>query len=184
MMKKNTFLSVVTTALMVFSMSCEGPQGPIGPVGPPGVPGPPGPPGSGGAAEVFSINYSIIADDWIDEGQPGDAEFFRFIDLSVPEITDDIVNSGLVLAYYRVDGQSPWNFLPYTVINHDPEFVQVFDFTYDPGFVTLFVKATDRDGDRFEGDVRVIVAEGIPITKKEIDYSNYEEVKNLFGLAD
>jgi len=178
MCMKCTCFSSLLAGIMLLFAACEGPEGPIGP------PGPPGPPGLDGNANVFSINYVIIADDWVDDGQPGDPEFFRFLDLSVPEITQDIVDNGLVLVYYRVDENERWNILPFTIINHDPPFTQVFDFTYDPGFVTLYVKATDRDGDLFEGDVRVIVAEGIPITKTEIDFSNYEEVKALFGLKD
>ncbi len=178
MFMKFTQFSYLLISFLFIISACEGPEGPIGPPGPPGLDG------LDGNANVFSINYAIIADDWVDDGVPGDPEFFRFIDLSVPEVTQDIVDNGLVLAYYRVDESERWNFLPFTIINHDPPFTQVFDFTYDLGFVTLYVKATDRDGDLFEGDVRVIVAEGIPITKKAIDFSNYEEVKELLGLKD
>ena len=155
-----------------------------GPQGPPGPPGIDGRDGVDGNANVSSIKYSILADDWVEVGTPGENNFYLLLDLTVPEITEDINESGLVLAYFRANDQDPWTALPFTFISHDPEYTETFDFTYEIGFVTLFSKATDRGAQAFEGTVRLIVAEGIPIGKTEIDYTNFEEVAAAFGLKE
>jgi len=176
-MKMLRILPIVGVIALIFS-ACEGP---VGPVGPPGLPGFDG---QDGNPEVFSINYELIASDWQDIGNPGEIGFFRALDLTVPEITTDIQENGLVLVYYRAFDDDPWTFLPWTFVSHDPEFTEVFDFVYEAGFVTLLSSASDRDGTAFEGTARVIVASAIPVTKAPINYKNYEEVKEIFGLKD
>ncbi len=171
-------LFTLICAMAIGFVACEGPVGPIGP------PGPPGFDGEDGIADVFSINYTIVADDWEDVGTPGEAGFFRVLDLTVAEITQDIEDNGLVLVYYRALDDDPWTFLPLTFISHDPAFTEEFDFVYETGFVTLLSSATDADGTAYDGTIRVIVAPGIPTTKTSINFKNYEEVKEILGLKD
>ena len=175
-MKFFRLLSLICAVAIGF-VACEGPVGPIGPPGPPGFDGLDG-------TQALSINYEIIADDWEPVGNPGEAGFFRVLDLTVAEITQDIEDNGLVLVYYRALDDDPWTFLPLTFISHDPAFTEEFDFVYETGFVTLLSSATDADGTAYEGTIRVIVAPGIPATKTSINYKNYEEVKEIFGLKD
>ena len=163
---------------LIFLAACEGP------IGPPGPPGFDGLDGRDGNANVISINYEIFAEDWIDIGTLGDPGFFRVIDLGVPEVSPDIVDNGVVLAYYRAQDTDPWIALPFTFISHDPEYVEVFDFVYQDELVTLQSSATDREGTAYAGVVRLVIAEAVPVLKRSIDYKNYQEVAEIFGLEE
>lgn len=146
--------------------------------------GVPGPPGRDGNANVFSINYAVDESDWVDVGVEGEAGFFKAVDLGVPEITDDINETGLVLAYYRANSTEPWIALPFTRISHDPEYVESFDFIYDIGFVGLQSKATDLSANSYAGTVRIIIAEAIPLGKVAIDLTSYEQVAQALNLTE
>ena len=167
---KNTF-TILSLSFFLSSIffSCQGPEGPQG---------------LDGNANVISINYLILASDWQEVGKPGEVGFLLAVDLDVPEITQDIVDHGLVLAYYRATDSDPWTALPFTRISHDPPFSEKFDFIYDRSFVGLTSMATDRGGTPYEGTVRLIVAEAIPVGKTSIDYANYEEVAAYLDLSN
>ena len=170
----------IFTLIAVLALAFAACEGPIGPAGPPGFDGLDGLDG----VQASSIQYEVLASDWEDVGTPGENGFFRALDISVPEITQTIEESGLVLVYYRLLDENPWIFLPQTFVSHDPAFTEVFDFVYETGFVTLLSSSTDRDATPHEGTVRIIIAPGVPVTKTAINYHNYEEVKEIFGLKD
>lgn len=161
------FTLIFSLLLLVSFSACEGPVGPAGPKG---------------NANVISINYLVLESDWTEVGKPGDEGFFLAVDLDVPEITQDIVDNGLVLAYYRANDNDPWTALPFTRISHNPEFIEKFDFIYDFEFVGLQSMASDRGGTPYGGTVRVIIASAIPVGKTSIDYENYEEVADYLEL--
>ena len=166
----------------VFLSSCfRGPQGPIGPQGQDGLNGRDG---LDGNANVISINYAADPSHWYDVGTPGEDDYFMALDLDVPEITQDIVDNGLVLVYYRADTQDPWTALPYTIVSHNPDYIEKLDFIYDLGFVGMQSQASDRNATAYEGIFRVIVATAIPVGKMEVDYSNYHEVSTLLGIYE
>jgi hypothetical protein len=170
------------SASLFVSCAQEGPIGPRGPQGPQGPSGPQGP--AGQSADVISINYAADASHWYDVGVPGEDGYFLALDLEVPEITQDIVDFGLVLVYYRIDNQSPWIALPYTNISYTPDYVEKLDVIYNLGFVGLQSQATDRQANAYEGTFRVIVASAIPISKTEMDYHDYDAVSIWLGLED
>ncbi|WNJ16953.1 hypothetical protein [Pontibacter sp. G13] len=175
-MKFSTQHSVILTTLFaligLFTFSaCEGPRGPQGP------------PGLDGNFNVFSIYYNLQENDWIERGTAGAPGFFLEVELDVPEIDQIVVDDGIVLVYYRAQASDPWIFLPYTFIGADnPNFIEVFDFIYGDGFVNMKSQGDDFNATRYSGTVRVIVADGIPINKQAIDYSNYEETVAFLGL--
>lgn len=178
------FRSIPALALALLAMTMMSCRGIQGPPGPPGARGPQGIPGQNGNANVWSINYLAIASDWYDVGTPGTPGYFLALDLDVPEIDDLILRDGLVLVYYRETETSPWIALPYTYISHDPEFIEKLDFIYDLSFVGIQSQATDMQANAYEGTFRVIVADGTPINKMEVDTQDYEAVAEWLQLAD
>ncbi|MEL7530684.1 MAG: hypothetical protein AAFN10_05220 [Bacteroidota bacterium] len=162
-------------AMPVVLFSCVGPRGPEGI---------PGRDGQDGNANVISINYEAIAADWYDVGTPGTDDYFLALDLDVPEITSSIVESGLVMVYYRPDTQSPWIALPYTYISHNPSFVEKLDFIYDLNFVGIQSQATDKGAAAYEGFFRMIIASAIPVGKMEVDINNYEAMAEFYGITE
>ena len=158
--------------------SCLRVQGPPGPQGPEGIPG------RDGNANVWSITYQAEEADWFDVGTPGADEYFLALDLDVPEITQDIVDNGIVLVYYRQDDQSPWIALPYTFISHNPEYIEKLDMIYSLGFVGMQSQASDKNATPYVGFFRVVIAEGIPLGKQAFDFSKYENAVEILGLND
>lgn len=170
---------LATLALLPFLMTaCVGPRGPEGPMGPQG------PQGNDGNANVFSINYLVEAADWYDVGTPGADEYFLALDLDVPEISSDIVESGLVLVYYRADANSPWLALPYTFISHSSNYIEKLDFIYDFQYVGIQSMATDKNASAWEGFFRIVVADGWPAGKTEVDKNDYEAVASFLGIDE
>ncbi len=156
----------------------------VGPVGPRGQDGRDGRDGQDGNANVFSINYVVQAADWYDVGTPGTDDFFLALDLDVPEITTDIVENGLVLVYYRADANSPWLALPYTYISHNPSYLEKLDFIYDLQFVGLQSMATDKNASAWEGYFRLVIADGWPAGKVDVDQNDYEAVAEFLDITD
>ncbi|MEL6591644.1 MAG: hypothetical protein AAFP02_05490 [Bacteroidota bacterium] len=178
-MKTITLSTATRLALLLLMpfvlVSCVGPRGPEGI---------PGRDGRDGNANVISINYEAISSDWYDVGTPGTDDYFLALDLDVPEINTDIVESGLVMVYYRPDTQSPWIALPYTYISHNPSFVEKLDFIYDLNFLGIQSMATDKSAAAYEGFFRVIVASAIPVGKVAVDLTNYEEVAEFYEITE
>lgn len=180
-MKKLSFYTTLKAAALLFTAaivttSCvrvvDGPAGPQGPAG------------QNGNANVISINYEVFDNNWYDVGTPGADDYFLALDLDVPEITADIVNSGLVLVYYRPDNQSPWFALPYTVISHSPSYMEKLDFIYDVAFVGMQSKASDRNASAWNGTFRIVIASGVPVGKTALDYSDYNETAAMLGIDE
>ncbi|MCB0855852.1 MAG: hypothetical protein KDD63_26705, partial [Bacteroidetes bacterium] len=84
----------------------------------------------------------------------------------------------------RIDDKSPWIALPYTLISHDPAYVEKLDFIYDVGFVGFQSQATDKNATPYEGIFKIIVASAFPVNKMEVDYTNYEEVAAWLGISE
>ncbi|MEM7370911.1 MAG: collagen-like protein [Bacteroidota bacterium] len=177
--KSITFTFIALLGILM--SSCVGPRGPQGPAGQDGFDGRDG---ADGNANVISINYAADPSHWYDVGAPGEDGYFMALDLDVPEITQDIVSNGLVLVYYRADTQDPWTALPYTIIAHNPDYIEKLDFIYDLAFVGLQSQASDRNATAYEGIIRVIVASAVPVGKMEVDYSNYDEVATYLGIYE
>ncbi len=170
------FRLLTLTLFAAVMSSCIGPRGPQGP------PGRDGRDGQDGNANVWSINYLALENDWYDVGTPGQDGYYLALDLDVPEIDNIIVNSGVVMVYFRETETSPWVALPYTFISHNPEYIEKLDFMYDLGFVGMQSQASDREATPYAGTFRVIVADGVPIGKTDIDWTDYEVVSEYLSL--
>jgi hypothetical protein len=109
-MKKILF----TLLLVTFSFTaCEGP------------PGPPGPSGTDGMGSYWKvIERTIKPNQWElvteeKDGYPNDLGSYYFYEFGMPELTDNIVNDGLVMVYYYNSNYTTWSPLPYIVPAYD-----------------------------------------------------------------
>lgn len=174
------YLSFFAIIAIIFS-SCEGDPGQQGPVGPEGPEGPQGAPGeSGYVFEWENVNFTSP-----------DYELF----LDYPENFDGL-DSDVTLVYFLWDVQSDsngdpidvWRQLPQTVLHENGLLFYNFDHTRID--VRLFL-AADFDMstlsaiDTDEWIVRVVVIPANYWTGRTgIDYSDYSEVKDAFGLPE
>lgn len=131
-MEKNNLrgLAVFILSLaLIITIGCEGPEGPTGPAGlqgNQGEQGADGPQGEDGNANVWvktiTVTNQNYIDDYLSAKHTNNTLFFfpaKIANIEDPDITEDIVANGLVLAYIRVPiglgfEPSQWTNLPYT----------------------------------------------------------------------
>ena len=111
-MRRIAQLSVLVW-LSLSTLSCSkkevvGPAGPQGPTGGQGTPGTNGTNGTNGNANVISTN-NVTTTNWTQESSNIYSKT-----LLVPAITQDIVDNGSVLVFYK-DTDNMWNLLPLTI---------------------------------------------------------------------
>jgi hypothetical protein len=142
-----------------------GPQGPQGPAGPQGPQGPQGPPGENGATakSVLLTNQSV--------------KLTGLTKFTIPEITQAIVDYGMVAVYFRSTGTSSWFALPYSEASNT---LTVSDF--GAGYVN--VKANFNASGL---DFRIVIISGAAVTIKNnpgINFKDYRQVANALHLAN
>ena len=178
-MKTRTLALVLFSLLLVVSIpGCKkdpipGPEGPVGPAGPDGPQGPIG------NANVDT--YTYILSNWTEFGTAGTPGQGYFATASVPEITSNIMNTGVVLAYID-NGAGAWFALPYTYIY--ATWTRQWLYAYKLGSIEF--QKQDDDGftlDPGTQTFKVVIMDGS--AKKDnpdIDYTNYIEVAERFNL--
>jgi len=105
--------------------------------------GPMGPPGN---ANVQSGTQTFVSADWLWNDSwslrtatgTTNSWFTRYVDLNTDLITEDIVNNGTVLVYFKpVETQTSWTSLPYTYLSFNSQFYYNFQYEYDVGSIRL-----------------------------------------------
>lgn len=193
---------MLTSAILVIGVSCEGEQGPEGPAGPAGPQGPqgatglPGPPGEGGAGTGSAAEIYFAEIDF--NSANGYQQILEFN----PEL--EIEASDVLLVYKFagfIEGETPeedilyWEPLPSTVFLEEGTIQYKFDHSYIE--LWLYMKATFDlsvvELEDFYTDgilIRIVVIPGEIIPPSEgrslapVDYSNYEEVVKYYNLDE
>jgi hypothetical protein len=115
---------------------------------------------------------------------------YASVQYEVPAITQSVVNNGAVLAYFRE--QDTWTALPYTFAYESADFDAVdftvmFGFAFERRFFELFYEASTTavnpaaQPDRL---VKLVIIDGFPAGKEDIDWTDYEVVARRFNLED
>lgn len=111
-----------------------------------------------------------------------------YLDLSVPELTTENINSAAVLVYFSVvDGY--WRAVPFTEYTSSSNYFM--NFTANEGNVRVIwtynsITSSGDNPNKFYGTTvkfKVVVVPANAALKK-VDYDNYEEVKKVFQLED
>ena len=191
--------NILTIGIMAFALvfaSCEGDAGaagatgPAGPAGPTGAAGTTGADGSAGAdgadgsqgipgedgnANVQTITFDISA-----------ITNTNTFDLTVPQLTQQVLDEDLVLVYLRDAGSDPaeWVLASGTgdITDH------VLKTTYTVGVITIDILDFAGDpGGLFSGDydvakVIIIKASVLLVGKNSLDYSDYYKVMEHYQL--
>ena len=182
---KKVFYIFLFIAAVAFISSCSK-EGPTGPQGPQGVEGPQGPsgdqgiqgiPGQDGNANVHSYTYDVFTSDW-NQVAPNYG-----VDLSVPEITQSILDDGAVLVYLS-NGSGGWMPLPYTSWYSGYARLYKANILYED--VTIWVLDSDLTQTPNPGDrtFKIVVIGGSVASKmpSNIDLNNYEQVAKYLKL--
>jgi hypothetical protein len=107
------FLLILCSVVLIACKKGDiGPEGPIGPQGPQGEQGAQGPRGNPGTANVIYSNWASLAHNYRDSTI--DLANRRINHIAVPQLTQAIMNNGVVLVYMRFN-TTQFMQLPYTI---------------------------------------------------------------------
>ncbi|GAB2568869.1 hypothetical protein [Spirosoma areae] len=163
--------------------ACKGPQGDVGPQGAIGPAGPQGVQGVQGAANMLVSPWKMIAAaDWKSDNDP----LYFYTSFEDNNLTQAVLDKGLVMAYYRSPGQkSVVLSLPsvteklsigYFFLVNQGKGVMNFDLSY---FLPRNVPID------FDIDVRWIIIPPNPGGRLgAVDWTNYEDVKRKLSLPE
>ncbi len=187
-MKTSVLQLIIPLVVVGFLLACEAPQGDIGPNGPSGPAGDKGDKGPAGSQG----SLSGVVSPWI-EIKPSDWSLIisptASTQLKEPALTQEIIDLGLVLVYYRPlpeDASSAVIALP------DETNTYIFNYTAFVGSLLLSVNPTHNF---FQGlnpgmedwniKVRYII---VPPAKAgrlaRVNWKDYTEVKKALNLKD
>jgi len=172
---KILMLACMSLSISMISCTKEGPEGPAGPAGPAGINGTDGVDGMNGNANVVSV---IFNDRLIEVG---------LNDFVVPQITQEIFDTGLVLGYVTVSGNEFWETIPVVVggnvildldrirlggLSLTSTFTQTLNFR----FIIIASSSSTSGKSRVETIRERLEREGV-------DLNDYYAVMDYFGLA-
>ena len=179
-MKTYTLITCVAAALLLagcYTEEVPGPQGPRGPQGPEGPPGPQT------IAALYEYNFDLDANnDW--------QAVFGF------PVEDIIFQEDMVLVYLlweqvELDNgelQDVWQLMPVSFFTDAGLLQMTYDFTVND--VKIFAAAgfpLDPTRDAYIDEwarIVVIPADFSPNARMEINYEDYNEVQEIFGLPE
>ncbi len=157
-----------------------GPKGDTGTTGATGPTGPEGPAGPTGNANVTVVNKTIAATDWVAASNP----LVKYVDLTVPEITQSIVDNGFVMAYQAFPfsgGSTVWSALPAYFADQD----QGFHFWTRAGQFRLHSTKNSGTPATPATTIRIVIASADGMMRyPDLDWTNYEEVKAVLDLVE
>ena len=208
MKKFISHLAVAMVCIVVLATACSktGPTGATGSTGPAGPAGPTGPQGPIGTANVFVDTFSVVSSQWLwnsayvySTSGGGYTEYFtRYRDQSFSKITQGILDTGMVLAYFTPNqlDSNQWSPLPYTFLAFGSAYYYNYAFESMPGKVRFHYWYTANGSGTapttLSTDVIpshkfkiVVVASGAVATamkRDSIDSGNYKQVIKYLGL--
>ncbi|MCW5898754.1 MAG: hypothetical protein KIT10_05735 [Flavobacteriales bacterium] len=156
-MKTLSTIALFCGAVLLSSCTKEGPEGPAGPQGPQGN------------ANVQSLTFSASPGDWssISGGYA--------INRNVPIVTSGIASTGAVLVYLQSGSQ--WVAIPLTISG------VTWLYGYGTGQVQIEVNSAAAPSQVTVWKVVAIASSGM-ITDSGVDVTNYDEVRDYFGLEE
>jgi len=172
---------IILSALLFTVFACDGPEGPVGPPGPQGPIGPTGAQGESG----FVFEWEQV--DFVDP----DYEVFLTYPDDFEGFDSDVALVYLLWDVQEIDGVDTeiWRPLPQTIVT-DGGILQ-YNFDFSKLDVRLFLDAEFplADLDPIDTDdwvVRVVVVPGSFWNGRSqaVDYSDYNQVKEVLGLPD
>lgn len=175
LMKRFTFIHSTALAVLLFAFtSCLVEDT---------VPGPPGPPGPPGNANVWSFYYNVNYTSWNIYGAPGMPNHSIYFEKYIPEITQDIIDYGMVAAYIYDHDVNAWVALPYTYTFAGTQEYYKFYTTTGIAGIDITLSSLQTPAPQSLLEVKVVVVAGyVRQQHPDLDWSNYEAVKKQLNL--
>lgn len=167
---KSTLLLLPSFLLIqACTLTNDGPRGPRGDDGVDGV-------------QIYSSTSSIFADDFdiVDE-------FVSINEFEWDILDEETVDNGMVLGYLQFEGTTSWHALPFST-PFENDLVNL-RYVFDINSFDLLLEGEVADNnevneDLFDGDVLRVVAipPSLMVRGKGLDYRNYNQVAEFYGL--
>lgn len=199
-MKKITSNFGLAVALIFSLLACEGPIGPDGPTGSPGATGatgatgPAGATGSQGPGNFKIVNFNTTPSGWIENGVEGEEGYEYYFPRSIPDISTQIVNSGFVLSFIKIDEKN-WTQLPLTLMTGGSDYFSHVNFLYSAHSSSnnLNFRVVTYDDDLlepvlagFEASIRVVIFSGPPSGRIDVETlkkMSWEELEKYLNIG-
>lgn len=178
------FLSCLLAATVLIGACKKGDPGPAGEKGDKGDPGAQGATGGKGDAGTANVLYS----DWIDLRYALDtASATFFTQINEAKVTEDLISKGEIKVFINLGSSAQKVVTPLPFVSGEAQIAPVFA----PGVIELDANVnastvTDQaTGNKFRQYRYVLIPGGAHVRmNKQINWNNYEEVKNYLGLKD
>jgi len=177
-MKKTTYFMAIMLAVFTIVSGCK--KGDTGPQGPPGVNG------LNGNANVTSITAIVNSSATWTWSSP-----MYYVDVTVPALTSDIMNTGAVEVFVNTDGTgSFWKALPYTVVtgtvNYGWQYVTLLN---DVQVQFAWANGAQSGDPNFTYGasimIKIVCIASSGIAKNpDLNFHDYEALKTTFHLTD
>lgn len=138
----------------------------------------------GEADLVYSSTITVRANDFVSED-----DFIAVADYGWDNLDEEMVDYGMVLGYIRFEGTTAWQALPFS-IPFENDLVNL-RYYFDVDTFSLVIEGevagnNEVNAELFDRDILRVLA--IPpeaiVRGKGIDYRNYEQISELYGLDD
>ncbi len=157
---KTVFVSVLF-ALSVILFSCDKEES--------------GPPGKDGVANLSTHTFTTNSNDWLADN----ANNLMVYQQNIPEITQEVIENGAVLAYFGDGSGDIWIAMPFSSLGLE------FVFGYYESNVEIIVSLANGQMPNNPGgqEFKIVI---IPPAQRisNINHQNYEEVRMAYGLKD
>jgi hypothetical protein len=175
-MKISFVLSIMLITLSMLSCKKEGPIGPQGPAGTNGINGIDGVDGN---ANVITYTVNTTSANWT-------CSSICYVDVTCPGITQDIVNTGSVHVFMESPTQAgAWLNMPWTEMFSG--YISNYNFVFVLGTLRISKSDSDLTTPANPGTRKfkiVVIASSGKLIHPEVDYTNYNEIKEAFDIAE
>ncbi|MDR8390240.1 collagen-like protein [Aliifodinibius sp. S!AR15-10] len=169
---------IISSISLFFAIGCEGPEGPTGPRGEQGEQGPEGPPG---AANVIYSEWITLSDLEAPSDTTVLGRTYSKWEIPASELTQEIIDQGTILVYFALEGVVlP---LPTTFGGENPIYITFAPF--QPGTLSILAQNLDNTAHNLEANVQfryVLIPAETAAKQKQLDFSNYHETMEFYGI--
>ena len=110
----------------------------------------------GGNADMSTIEFTVYNSDWVEYGAVGEAGYGFAVDLSMPEITDNVIHNGMVSLYMKY-GES-W--IPVPVYFYNTGFQGGYFYTMKRGVFSIEYYESDHQTVKPESQIfRLVIVQ-------------------------
>jgi hypothetical protein len=192
MQKSLNFLTIIALFVAtMFIFSCKeipGPQGTAGTPGLNGRDGVAGAPGKEGNANVKGNVFNVKSSDWQKVFYTGSTTYYYYaVVFNIPEITQNVVDKGMVVCYRSGATTTSWAAMPYSFSFDSGSTVKVYNYDAVHALGKMFISLGSTDDLPFapssEQNYKVVVITPSGLSAHpNVNYKSYAEVADTFGL--